>query len=102
MSFSEFFPERELHNGDKVFDWRKNRIDSMPQESLKVEDGVTTSEIDSFPYEDPNGSMDVQVSHSLPSLTKILSRYIAAWFGAFDIGIPREYVASRSQCTSCT
>jgi hypothetical protein len=95
MSFSgEFFPKRELHNGDKVFDWRKNRIDSVHQESLKVEDGVITSEIDSFPYKNSNGSMDVQVSHSLPSLAKILSRYIAAWFGAFDFGIPREYVAS--------
>ena len=89
MSFSgEFSSKRELHNGDKVFDWRKNRINSVHQESLKVEDGVTTSEIDSFPYKDPNGSMDVQVSHSLPSLTKILSRYIAAWFGVFDFGIP--------------
>jgi hypothetical protein len=79
MSFSgEFFPKWELHNGDKVFDWRKNRSDSAHQENLKVEDGVITSEIDSFPYKDPNGSMDVQVSYSLPSLTKILSRYIAA------------------------
>ena len=95
MSFSEeFFPKRELHNGGKVFDWRKNRIDSMHQESLNVEDGVTTSEIESFPYKDLNGPMDVQVSHSLPSLTKILSQYIAAWFGALDFGIPREYVAS--------
>ena len=88
MSFSEeFFPKRELHNGDKVFDWRKNRNDSMHQESLNVEDGVTTSEIDLFPHKDLNGSMDVQVSHSFPSLTKILSRYIAAWFGVFDFGI---------------
>ena len=95
MSFSgEFFPKRELHNGDKVFDWRKNRIDSVHQESLKAGDDVTMSEIDSLSYKDPNGSMDVQVSHSLPSLTKMLSRYIAAWFGAFDFGIPREYVAS--------
>ena len=79
MSFSgEYSPKRGLHNGDKVFDWRKNRINSVHQESLKVEDGVTTSEIDSFPYKDPNGSMDVQVSYSLPSLTKILSRYITA------------------------
>jgi len=95
MSFSgEFFPKQELHNGDKVFDWRKNRIDSVRQESLKVEDGVITSKIDSFPYKDPNGPIDVQVSYSLPSLTKILSRYIAAWFRTFDFGIPREYVAS--------
>ena len=89
MSFSgEFSPKLELHNGDKVFYWRKNRINSVHHEGLKVEDGVTTSEIDSFPYKDPNGSMDVQVSCSLPSLTKILSRYITAWFGAFDFGIP--------------
>ena len=89
MSFSgEFSSKRELHNGDKVFDWCTELIRFLRQESLKVEDGVTTSEIDSFPYKDPNGSMDVQVSYSLPSLTKILSRYITAWFGAFDIGIP--------------
>ena len=88
MSFArKFFPKRGLHNDDKVFGWRVNRIDSAYQESLKVGDGVTTSEIDLFPYKDPNGSMDVQVSHSLPSLTKILSRYIAVWFGAFDFGI---------------
>ena len=88
MSFSgDFFPKRGLHNDDKAFGWRVNRTDSAYQESLKVGDGVTTSEIDFFPYKDPNGSMDVQVSHSLPSLTKILSRYIAVWFGAFDFGI---------------
>lgn len=82
-----FFPKRRLHNGDKVFDRGVNRIDSAYQESLKVGDGVTTSEIDLFPYKDSSGSMNVQVSHSLPSLTKILSRYIAAWFGVFDFGI---------------
>lgn len=71
MSFSgEFSPKRELHNGDKVFDWRKNRINSVHQESLKVEDGVTTSEIDSFPYKDLNGSMDVQ-----PGLEPLTSVY---------------------------
>ena len=89
MSFSgEFFPKRGLHNDDKVFDWRVNRNDSAYRESLRVGDGVTTSEIDLFPHKDLNGSMDVQVSHSFPSLTKILSRYIAAWFGVFDFGIP--------------
>ncbi|OCL10766.1 hypothetical protein AOQ84DRAFT_208867 [Glonium stellatum] len=60
MSYSRISPKRKAHNGSKDHCWCESQSGVTQQENLKVEDGITTSEIDPFSCKDPNGSMNVQ------------------------------------------